>query len=474
MHNRSWVRVLAGLAASLTALLAAPDAAAQSARALDARAQQVIDHWTPERRAAAIPRDLVIDERGLGYLRLPDGSLVPYGHDVAARQPIAAADTLGPGVSNMDPAAGITIGASYTFSASVTDPSGVKSVSFKVQKNGGIVQSFNAGTSGNGVYTVSLSGFSDGNWNWQVVAKDNAKPGNTTTTSWVAFTVDTSGGGGGGGTGDTIANAVWSDSAAAVNTAAGRIYFEMPSNKRWTRWTGYVCSGTAVTDSTPGRSTILTASHCVYDDANKAFARNVMFIPDQDTTTAAGTDRNCSNDKYGCWVPNFGVVDTNWTTRTFPDNVHWDYAFYVVDDSNAAAHQPGYQSGVSSVLETAVSPLAVSFTAPTLGDLTYAIGYSYSEDPKLMYCRDPLESMNADNYWLPNCGLSGGSSGGPWMQTAGSGPVMSVNSWGYTNSPGMAGPKLSGTSASCVFSLANTSDFGSFTDGNAGYKASCP
>ncbi|MEK9719850.1 MAG: hypothetical protein VW257_02110 [Quisquiliibacterium sp.] len=37
---------------------------------------------------------------------------------------------------------------------------------------------------------------------------------------------------------------------------------------------------------------------------------------------------------------------------------------------------------------------------------------------------------------------------------AGNGPIISVNSWGYTTSPGMAGPKLSGTSASCLFDRA--------------------
>jgi hypothetical protein len=42
------------------------------------------EHWTPARRAAATPRDLVIDHRGLGYLKGVDGSLQPYGHSVAA------------------------------------------------------------------------------------------------------------------------------------------------------------------------------------------------------------------------------------------------------------------------------------------------------------------------------------------------------------------------------------------------------
>lgn len=40
----------------------------------------------------------------------------------------------------------------------------------------------------------------------------------------------------------------------------------------------------------------------------------------------------------------------------------------------------------------------------------------------------------------------------PWLQPVdgGSGPVISVNSWGYTGYPGMAGPILWGSSAECL------------------------
>jgi len=34
--------------------------------------------------------------------------------------------------------------------------------------------------------------------------------------------------------------------------------------------------------------------------------------------------------------------------------------------------------------------------------------------------------------------------------SGGTGPIISVNSWGYTNQPGMAGPKL-GSITSCLF-----------------------
>jgi hypothetical protein len=110
--------------------------------------------------------------------------------------------------------------------------------------------------------------------------------------------------------------------------------------------------------------------------------------------------------------------------------------------------------------------------------LSHAIGYSYSDDPKLMYCAERMKDFDADDYWLSQCDLSGGSSGGPWSQpfsmTNGDGVIISVNSWGYTNQPGMAGPKLHSTSAACVFATAKTTSTApTFTDGNAGAIADC-
>ena len=435
--------------------------------------------------ATAIPRDLRIDERGYGYLRRPDGTLQPYGHTTAplakpaSPQPMAkpGGDTTAPVISNRDPAQGATIAATHTFKATVTDNSGVRSVNFRVGPQGGTQRSFAAAAGANGVYSVTLTGFTNGTWTWSVVAKDTAN--NTTTAPVTSFTVSTGSGGGGGG--NVVPNAEY-PGGGDIQTASGRIYFEMPSNSRRTRWAGYVCSGTVVTDSTNGRSIVQTAAHCVYDDAYKAFARNVLFIPNQAATTGAGTDLNCSNDPFGCWTPSFGVVDVNWTTRTFPDNVTWDYAYYVFDDSSHS----GNGGGGSLVLDSAVATIPISFAVPNFevanssSDYTTALGYSYSEDPKFMYCAEDMEQLDAANWWLPSCDLSGGSSGGAWMQpfSGGTGSLIAVNSWGYTNSPGMAGPKLSGTSASCVFGLAKSTTFASVptTDGDAGVTRSggCP
>lgn len=206
-----------------------------------------------------------------------------------------------------------------------------------------------------------------------------------------------------------------------------------------------------------------------------------MFIPDQ-AGGGSATDRNCDNDPIGCWVTSFGVVDVNWTTRVFPDNIPWDYGFYVVADSGA--HQGASSS--SDSLDSAVTPMMIDFTVPAVNDgvagagssdFTHGMGYSYSDDPNFMYCAEDMTTEGAVNWWLPSCGLSGGSSGGPWIQplNAGSGPIISVNSWGYTTSPGMAGPILSGTSAQCVMDAALIrSSPSNPSDGDAGYAVTCP
>ena len=490
---------------SILVLLLSGSSVAQQARggglSMNPAKARVIEHWTSERRANAIPRDLVIDSRGLGYLRRPDGSLQPYGHQIAAENAAngpstnarpggggGGSDTTPPSISGMDPAAGATIGGSHTFSATVTDNVGVKSVSFTIRyPNGSTTQTFSANAGAGDSWSVTLYGFTDGGWSWRVVAKDTAKKGgNTATTSYVSFTVYTGGGGGEpAGGGDTVTNMEWTY-GGAVQTAAGRLYFEMPKNaKRKGPWGGYVCSGTAVADSTTNdRSIILTAAHCVYDDVNKAFARNVLFIPDQAGTSGSRTDQNCDNDPIGCWVPSFGVVDTDWTASTFPANIPWDYAYYVVDDDDAHFGT----TATSNSLESAAGTLTIKFdVSPYVDDgsagagsldFTHALGYSYDVDPNFMYCAEDMTTEGADNWWLPNCGLSGGSSGGPWVQpmTSGDGRVISVNSWGYTGSPGMAGPKLFGTSAECVFDAAEMQPWldPSAGDGDAGVAVGCP
>ena len=464
----------AGLAATCSALtlLAALPAGAASAgtppglRMAAPEAQQVIEYWTPARRAAAIPRDLVVDERGQGYLRLPDGTLRLHGRRIATDAGGGAAPMAAPGgdttpplieATSRNPANGATVlGTSITFSVKVTDNVGVRSVAFRFSNGATTSQSFSA-TKGTGdVWSATISGFSAGTWVWNVTARDGAR---NTASADSNFSVG--GGGSGGGTG--VANEPFL-AQGTLQTAAGRIYFEMPTNSKKTRWAGYVCSGTVVTDGASDRSLILTAAHCIYEDGYKSFARNVLFIPDQDAT-GTGTDTNCENDRLGCWAPSGAVVDVDYTIRQFPDNHEWDMGFYVVPITGA--HR-GIQT-VAESLETATGSLPMSFSVNTAGQETYGLGYSYSDDPNFMYCRDTMGTQGTANWWLPGCGLSGGSSGGPWKHgmtlngaansstasISNEGVIMSVNSWGYTNQPGMAGPKLDGEHQ-CVYTQAQS------------------
>jgi hypothetical protein len=509
--NKSRTFHLGAAVALVIGMFPATSALAVNDRAIEEGKGRVIEHWTPARMQQAIPRDFVIDAKGHGYLRKPDGSLKPYGHQMAAHRlssdsPTPAekptspgggngggkggggggndgggdssADTTPPTVTNMDPTEGAVIGASHTFSAKVTDTSGIKSVSFIIYYPNGVNnQKFTPSKGADDVWSITINGFSDGDWSWSVVAKDGGpKGGNSGTVGPITFSVDT-----GSADGSTINNDPW-DNGGTVQTAAGRIYFEMPYGSGWS---GFVCSGTVVTDETSGRSIILTAAHCVYDDANNVFARNVLFIPNQAQTSGIGTDLQCGNDPLGCWVPSFGAVDIEWTRRTFPNNVKWDYAYYVVNDTGA--HQG--TSTTTESLESEAGALPVSFLTPLYNDgdpgphsadYTYALGYSYSDDPNFMYCAEDMTTEGSVNWWLASCELSGGSSGGPWVQPmdtdTGSGPVISVNSWGYTTTSGMAGPMLHNTGAECVFTMAKSTEFIVIpsNEGKQGISVDCP
>lgn len=167
------------LAATGAAITLAVTLAGAAQAAPNERAKKVFDFWTPERMENVQPRDLVIDHRGLGYLKRTDGSLEPYGHSVApglqklrsgrdkepnAKPPGAGGgngggdgggggsnDTTPPSITSLTPADGATIGTTQTFSAVVTDTSGLKSVDFIVSG-----QSFGGSFVGSDTYEVTL------------------------------------------------------------------------------------------------------------------------------------------------------------------------------------------------------------------------------------------------------------------------------------------------------------------------------
>uniref|UniRef100_A0A7S1N8V0 Uncharacterized protein n=1 Tax=Eutreptiella gymnastica TaxID=73025 RepID=A0A7S1N8V0_9EUGL len=98
------------------------------------------------------------------------------------------ADTTAPVIINMSPGSGGTVGTvEVNFFATVTDDAGIRAVQFFFQKAGYAAQGFDAYTTGNDVFTMTVTGFSPGNWIWFAAAEDRSR--NTGQSDPVAFTV---------------------------------------------------------------------------------------------------------------------------------------------------------------------------------------------------------------------------------------------------------------------------------------------
>jgi hypothetical protein len=262
-----------------------------------------------------------------------------------------------------------------------------------------------------------------------------------------------------------------------IQYSSGRVLFFFDGNP-------YVCTGTVVDDgSHSDRTIVLTAGHCAfkYDSRGGRFADYAFFIPNQDETRGRGTDEDCSNDPLGCWTPLFALVDYEWTTKSFPLSVPWDYAFYVIPNTNEA-HTPGFiyntQPELSRILEDVVERFPIDFTydqSTAPATMVHGLGYTFSKDPDFRYCAQALGTKYGistyKNLWLSPCDMSGGSSGGPWMKDTmsdGTGTIISVNSWGYSSSTGMAGPNFyteGGSKVECLFERAKSADFNEAKNG---------
>lgn len=223
---------------------------------------------------------------------------------------------------------------------------------------------------------------------------------------------------GGGSAGSTaVTGASWTK-GGAVKTTTGKVLFTLPSGD-------YVCSGSIVDDGLAGdgRSLVLTAGHCAYDDGVDVFATNWTFVPDFDSSTS-GNVRDCSTAPYGCWVAQSLVTTQAWANSDFNE----DYAFAVMG--------LGGTSGTSSLEALGTQAIAFNQTHPAL---VYSFGYPHAtpyDGTDLVYCSgtDVTDNFGSEDFGL-KCNMTGGSSGGPWFigfdEATGLGALTSVNSFKY-------------------------------------------
>lgn len=240
-----------------------------------------------------------------------------------------------------------------------------------------------------------------------------------------------------------------------VNKNVGRVFFEM-GGSYWT------CSASVIVDPKTDRSIVLTAAHCAYDETGRyGFARYWMFVPDWATLPSQYDPDGlfCPSTSLGCWAADSLVVSGAYAEAGgFNDTavVH-DYAFAVVSSGGKSNGQ----------LDAVVNPNPASWTEQSAADDTFLFGYPAAGRYKgstLVYCRGPLDYDGRTMYetYKVGCSMTGGSSGGPWFTPfensgpdAGSGTVVSVNSYGYAGRKAMYGP-IFGAETATMFGIAQT------------------
>lgn len=217
--------------------------------------------------------------------------------------------------------------------------------------------------------------------------------------------------------------------------ATGKVFFTFGSST-------YVCSGSVVTDDKTDRSIVLTAGHCVYNQATGQFASNWIFIPAYDSKPNGSCTDPANLFPYGCWTARSLMVHSDFSSQsTFnAAATQSDWAFAVIGANSSGAQ-----------LDNTVGSFAFNesgFTAS--GQPAYSFGYPAASPyagADLIYCNGSTFIDSNTSNWGLACNMTGGASGGPWMSafstTTNSGALSSVNSYKYsTDTSKMYGPKF--------------------------------
>ncbi|MEU8588489.1 hypothetical protein AB0C59_16040 [Streptomyces sp. NPDC048664] len=229
--------------------------------------------------------------------------------------------------------------------------------------------------------------------------------------------------------------------------ASGKVFFDAPEGTM-------VCSATVVEDPAhPGKSNLVwTAGHCVHAGRKGGWYRNLAFVPDyNDSGRSAAQLKNAPREEvapYGVWWGDWAQTSNQWIERGDETGGHGaPYDFAVIHVT------PEKGSGGRSLQETVGAALPVDFDAPAVPqvDSITASGYPAArpfDGQKLYRCQDRpgrLSLAKADpTMYRIGCTMTGGSSGGGWVETGSDGKpaLVSNTSIGPETSGWLAGPRL--------------------------------
>ncbi len=238
-----------------------------------------------------------------------------------------------------------------------------------------------------------------------------------------------------------VSSARWG-SGGTVERATGKVLFELAGEY-------YVCSGTVIKDTSKKTSTILTAGHCVYDQKTHAFAKHWVFIPDYDAKPAGLTASGsfCSRTLYGCWRSQGFTLSKRFTSRASYDSIaaRYDYAFVTVGVGGTKHRQ----------LDAVTGAVPVSYAGAPKGTTITSFGYPATArfpGTRLVFSRSSLarDPYNANRTYSMRSAMTEGASGGGWFvglsTRTGSGTLVSLNAYKYSESSSlMQGPMLGAT-----------------------------
>ncbi|MFJ7150965.1 trypsin-like serine peptidase [Streptomyces sp. NPDC100445] len=228
---------------------------------------------------------------------------------------------------------------------------------------------------------------------------------------------------------------------------SGKLLFDAPEGTM-------VCSATVVTDPAhPGKSDLVwTAGHCVHAGKKGGWYRNIAFVPSYNNQgRSAAQLENTGRAEvapYGVWWADAAKTSQQWISEggsTGGKGASYDFAVIHVT--------PERGSGGRSLEETVGGALPVDFDAPPVSKVASltASGYPAAApyDGQLLYqCQDRPGRLSMDRsdptMYRIGCTMTGGSSGGGWVETGADGKptLVSNTSIGPVSSGWLAGPRL--------------------------------
>lgn len=239
----------------------------------------------------------------------------------------------------------------------------------------------------------------------------------------------------GGSSTSSTSGANWTKGGDPLNYT-GKIFFSASGGN-------YVCSGALVNDTLTGKSLVLTAGHCVWDQAGNSFVTNLIFYPAYQNTKSLDCSISVCISAEKLYVRDEFANQTTFNTTALQN----DWGFVVLTGDSSGSFPISF---------------AASYNNGNVSSFGYPAAFPY-DGQKLINCQNPIfkDSKTANTTWGMSCNMTGGASGGPWFypwstSTPYSGTLFSLNSYKYTGDKSkMYGPMFN-SRTSATYNSANS------------------